>query len=191
MDFLKIVSERFEENRSLCLETLNLFEREIYQISDEIADALSKSNAIFWCGNGGSCSDSNHLSTELVGKFKKARRPLNSISLSSETSLITCIANDFGYEEIFSRQLEGLGKRGDVLITISTSGNSKNVVNAIQIAKKMQIKTIGLLGMNGGAALNLVEIPIVIPSFSTDRIQEQHILIGHILCELIEVRLGL
>lgn len=181
----------FEENQKVCQDTLKKCKDQIQEIGEVLANALLRGNTIFWCGNGGSASDSNHLSTELVGRFKKNRKSLNSISLSSDACLITCIANDFGYENIFSRQLEGLGKKGDILVAISTSGNSRNILNVLKIANKMDIKTISLLGKNGGDALTMSELSIVIPSNKTARIQEQHLLLGHIFCEMIESILGL
>ena len=122
----------FEENQKVCQDTLKKCKDQIQEIGEVLANALLRGNTIFWCGNGGSASDSNHLSTELVGRFKKNRKSLNSISLSSDACLITCIANDFGYENIFSRQLEGLGKKGDILVAISTSGNSRNILNVLK-----------------------------------------------------------
>ena len=181
----------FEENQKVCQDTLKKCKDQIQEIGEVLANTLLRGNTIFWCGNGGSASDSNHLSTELVGRFKKNRKSLNSISLSSDACLITCIANDFGYENIFSRQLEGLGKKGDILVAISTSGNSRNILNVLKMANKMDIKTISLLGKNGGDALSMSELSIVIPSNKTARIQEQHLLLGHIFCEMIESILGL
>ena len=131
--------ENYEENVLLTKNSLADLEENILKISQIISKALSNGNTIFWCGNGGSASDSNHLSTEFVGRFDKDRKSLCSISLSSDTTLITCIANDFGFENIYSRQLEGLGKEGDVLIAISTSGRSKNIINSLLEAKKKKL----------------------------------------------------
>ncbi len=191
MNLSNEIIKDFEENQKVCQETLKKCRDQIQEIGEVLANALLKGNTIFWCGNGGSASDSNHLSTELVGRFKKNRKSLNSISLSSDSCLLTCIANDFGYENVFSRQLEGLGKKGDILVAISTSGNSQNILSALRMANQMNIKTISLLGKNGGDALNMSDLSIVIPSNTTARIQEQHILLGHIFCEIIESILGL
>jgi D-sedoheptulose 7-phosphate isomerase len=163
----------------------------IKKISQLLANSLTNNGTLFWCGNGGSASDSQHLSAELVGRFKKNRRPLRSVALTTDTSALTCIANDFSYEDIFSRQIEGLGRSGDVLIGISTSGNSENVLRAFKSAKEMGLVTVALLGKGGGPAKDLVDQALTIPSSTTARIQESHILIGHILCELIEQELGL
>lgn len=166
-------------------------EEEIVKASILMIEALKNDCTIFWCGNGGSASDSMHLAGELIGRFVGNRRPLKSLSLAADSSVLTCIANDFGYEEIFSRQLEGVGKKGDILIVISTSGMSKNILNVISVAKEKRIKTIGLLGKGGGKVKEKIDLPITIKSKSTARIQEMHIMIGHILCDLIEEGLNL
>lgn len=152
--------------------------------------ALKSGNTVFWCGNGGSAAESSHLAVELIGRFKNNRRPLPSISLNSDTSAITCIANDFGFDEIFARQLEGLAKLGDVLVVLSTSGSSENVLRALRKAKEIGIVTIALLGKGGGQAQNLADYAIVIDSTETARIQEIHLLLGHTLCEFAEVDMG-
>jgi len=152
--------------------------------------ALKQGNTIFWCGNGGSASESSHLAVELIGRFKNNRRPLPSISLNSDTSAITCIANDFGYDEIFARQLEGLAKQGDVLVALSTSGKSENILRALRKAKDLGVTTIALLGKGGGEALNNADYAIVIDSSETARIQEIHLLIGHTFCEFAEMEMG-
>jgi len=152
--------------------------------------ALKQGNTIFWCGNGGSASESSHLAVELIGRFKNNRRPLPSISLNSDTSAITCIANDFGYDEIFARQLEGLAKQGDVLVALSTSGKSENILRALRKAKDLGVTTIALLGKGGGEALNNADYAIVIDSSETARIQEIHLLMGHTFCEFAEMEMG-
>jgi D-sedoheptulose 7-phosphate isomerase len=152
--------------------------------------ALMQGNTIFWCGNGGSASESSHLAVELIGRYKNNRRPLPSISLNSDTSAITCIANDFGYDEIFARQLEGLAKQGDVLVALSTSGKSENILRALRKAKDLGVTTIALLGKGGGEALNTSDYAIVVDSSETARIQEIHLLIGHTFCEFAEMEMG-
>jgi D-sedoheptulose 7-phosphate isomerase len=156
-----------------------------------IGDALKNGNTIFWCGNGGSAAESSHLAVELIGRFKNNRRSLPSLSLNADTSAITCIANDFGYDEIFARQLEGLGKKSDVLIVLSSSGKSENILRALRQAKKMGITSIALLGKGGGEAVALSDFAIVIESDETARIQEMHLLLGHTLCEFAEISLGI
>ena len=156
-----------------------------------LARVLELGRTVYWCGNGGSASDSQHLAAELVGRYREDRQPLRSVALNTDTSVLTCICNDFGFDEVFSRQVKALGRPGDVLVVISTSGNSPNILSAIEAAGSLEMATVGLLGRDGGLAMSMVDEAIVIPSDSTARIQECHILIGHILCELIEEELGL
>ena len=163
----------------------------IKNISHFLAQSLANGGTLLWCGNGGSAADSQHLAAELVGRFKKNRRALRSIALTTDTSVLTCVANDYSYDDLFARQVEAIGRLGDVLIGISTSGNSENVLRAFKVAKRMELMTIALLGKGGGSAKDLADHALVIPSDVTARIQETHILIGHILCELIEQELGL
>jgi len=153
-------------------------------------NALRQGNKIFWCGNGGSASESSHLAAELIGRFKNNRNPLPSISLNSDTSVITCIANDFGYSQIYSRQLEGLAKAGDLLIVLSTSGNSENIVNVLKTARLLGVTSIALLGKDGGQSFGLCDHSIVVNSNETARIQEIHLLLGHTLCELADMNLS-
>ena len=158
----------------------------IESASKIIVESLSVGGTLFWCGNGGSSADSQHLAAELVGRFNIDREPIRSIALTTDTSVITCIANDYNYEDVFSRQLTGLAREEDVLVVISTSGNSKNVLQALRKAKTMGVRTVALLGNDGGGSKDISDISIVIPSSSTARIQEAHILIGHIMCDQIE-----
>ena len=146
---------------------------------------------IMFCGNGGSAADSQHLAAELTGRFIKDRRPLAAMALSTDSSALTCIGNDYSFDEIFARQVIGLGRKGDLLIGISTSGNSRNVIRAVEEAQKLGMVSIGMLGRDGGQLKCLCDHSIVVPSDVTARIQECHILIGHILCGMIEQELGL
>lgn len=187
----KIVANHFSEHQLVVASLDEQLGDLVVTVANVLSEALKNGGVIYWCGNGGSASDSQHLAAELVGRFRKDRRPLGSVALSSDTSVLTCIANDFGYDKIFSRQIESLGHKGDVLVAISTSGNSMNVVEAVKSARQAGITTIGLLGGNGGMLSELVDHRIQIPSMFTARIQESHILIGHILCDLIEFNLGL
>lgn len=177
------------------LQTIKVIRKElaepIKKISQILAKSLTNGGTLFWCGNGGSAADSQHLAAELVGRFKKNRKALRSLALTTDTSVLTCVANDYSYDDIFARQVEGLGRPGDVLIGISTSGHSENVLRAFKTAKDMNLMTIAMLGKDGGTAKDLAEHALIIPSDSTARIQEVHILIGHILCELIEKEMGL
>ena len=147
---------------------------------------LKNNGTVFWCGNGGSAADCQHLSAELVGKFKINRRPYKSISLTTDTSAITAISNDYSYEKVFSRQLEGLGTKKDLLFIFSTSGNSRNIINAMIMAKRKKMKIIALLGNNGGKCKKYTANNIIIKSNDTPRIQEAHTLIGHTICEIVE-----
>ena len=160
------------------------------QSAQVFASALKQGNTIFWCGNGGSAAESSHLAVELIGRFKNNRRPLPSVSLNSDTSAITCIANDFGYDEIFARQLEGLAKPGDVLVVLSTSGKSENILRALRKANELGVTSIALLGKGGGPAANLASHAIIIESSETARIQEMHLLMGHTFCEFAEMEMG-
>ncbi len=160
--------------------------KELESIAAVCKSALSNGNKVLFCGNGGSAADSQHLAAELVGRYKKERKSLPSIALTTDTSIITAIANDYEYNTIFSRQVEGLGNEGDVLIGISTSGNSKNVIEAIKLANQKGIITVGFTGNEGGQMAEICKYMFNVPSNITARIQEMHILAGHILCELIE-----
>jgi D-sedoheptulose 7-phosphate isomerase len=184
------IKRNLDEHKEV-FDQLDNLEAQIVNVASLLIEALDSGNTIFWCGNGGSASDSQHLAGELIGRFKGHRKPLKSISLNSDSAVMTCIVNDYGYEYIFSRQIEALGSKGDVLIGISTSGQSENVNNALRIANENELHTVGLLGKEGGAALHVASHTIVVPSQSTARIQEMHITIGHILCELIEEGLGI
>ncbi len=159
---------------------------QILEVTEVILDALKKNGKVILFGNGGSASDSQHIAAELVGRFKKDRTALAAIALTTNTSILTSLANDYGYEIVFAKQVEALGKKNDVAIGISTSGKAKNVAAAIKQAKKMGIKTIALTGSDGGELTKLADISLVVPSSVTARIQEAHITIGHIICELIE-----
>jgi D-sedoheptulose 7-phosphate isomerase len=178
-------------------EQIHLLDR-IKELDMFVAEAIvwctmtvSGGGKILLCGNGGSASDCQHLAAELTGRFVKERKPLPAIALTTDTSALTAIANDYGYKEIFARQLEALANAGDTLIAISTSGNSENIINAVALAKKKTLRVIGLLGRDGGKLKDLCDISIVVPSNSTPRIQEAHILLGHTICEGIEKGLGL
>lgn len=161
-------------------------EPELKTVISAVATAVKAGHTVFSCGNGGSAADAQHFATELTGRYETDRRGYPAISLTTDSSALTSIGNDFGFEHIFSRQLDALGKQGDILIGISTSGNSKNVCEAVKVAKDKGILTIGLLGRNGGELAALVDHAIVIPVQSTPRIQEAHILILHLICEAFE-----
>lgn len=163
----------------------------ITQAVDLIAESLSTGGKLMLCGNGGSAADSQHLAAEFTGRFSQDRRPLAALALSTDTSALTCIGNDYSFADVFVRQLQALGRDGDCLLAISTSGNSDNVIRAVQAANSAGIHSIGLLGRDGGKLATICTCSIVVPSPVTARIQEAHILIGHTLCGAVEQRLGL
>jgi D-sedoheptulose 7-phosphate isomerase len=162
----------------------------IQDASNLMIQSLQRGGKIMFCGNGGSAADAQHLSAELVGRYmKKNRKPLASIALTTDTSAITAISNDFSYDKIFSRQVESIGNEGDVLYAISTSGQSENVITALKTAKLLKIKTIGITGNDGASFNEFCDIIITVPASRSDRIQEMHIAIGHIICEILESEL--
>ena len=165
-----------------CLEQSEL----IANISSLVIAAFRNGHKLFLFGNGGSASDAEHIATELSGRFKLERPSLPALSLTANTSTLTAIANDYGFEMLFSRQLEGLATKDDVVIGISTSGNSPNVINGLKFAKSVGATTIAMTGKSGGKLKEFAEYCLCIPSDDTPRIQEAHILIGHILCDLVE-----
>lgn len=189
---LSIVNNSFETARS----TLDSFlassanTEAVALFSRKIAKVLDSGNKLISCGNGGSMCDAMHFAEEFTGRFRNDRRSLPAVAIS-DPSHISCTANDYGYDAVFSRYIEGMGSKGDLLLGLSTSGNSANIVNAVQTAKKKNIYTVGLLGKSGGKLKDLVDLPIVVPAETSDRIQEIHIKIIHIVIEAAEVQLGL
>ncbi|OHE03713.1 MAG: phosphoheptose isomerase [Sulfurimonas sp. RIFOXYD12_FULL_33_39] len=158
----------------------------IEEVSKLCVRLYKGSNKTILAGNGGSAADAQHIAAELVGRYGFDRPSLPSLSLTTDTSNLTAIGNDYGYDKVFSRQLEGMGQNGDIFIGISTSGNSKNIVNAFEVAKQKGITTVALVGRDGGEMAKIADISLIVPSDSTPRIQESHILIGHIICDIIE-----
>lgn len=158
----------------------------VSQATDHVIAALTAGRSILFCGNGGSASDAQHMAAELSGRFLKDRKGLPGIALTANAPALTAIGNDYAFEDIFSRQVEGLGRAGDVLIGLSTSGKSPNVLKALKIAKQLKLTVIGLTGADGGDMPPLCDVCIKVPSQSTPRIQEMHLLVGHIICELAE-----
>lgn len=187
---MNTVIESFNEHLKVIELVQTVLAEPIQLIGKLLAETLRNSGTIFWCGNGGSASDSQHLAAELVCRFNKNRCALRSIALNTDVSVLTSVANDYGYAEVFSRQIEALGRSGDCLIAISTSGNSENIIRALKAAGELGMRTVALLGKGGGDAIEMADHVLVVPSENTARIQEAHILIGHIFCQLIEVELG-
>ncbi len=178
-------------DQTALLQSMTGLSATVHRAASLCSDTLRAGGKLMFCGNGGSAADSQHLAAELTGRFVKDRRPLAAIALSTDSSALTCIANDYSFDEVFARQLQGLGRAGDLLVGISTSGNSRNVIRAVEEARAMGMQVVGLLGRDGGALADLCDVAIVVPSQVTARIQEAHILIGHTLCGLIEQQLGL
>ena len=179
------IIKTIKETSNLILNSKNLSEK-IEKAINEIIKCFSTGNKIIIFGNGGSAADAQHIVAEFIGRFQKERKSLPAIALTTDSSIITALANDYSYDIIFSRQCESLVKKGDVIIGISTSGNSKNVEKGIKTAKSMGAVTIGLLGSNGGTISNIVDIPIIVESTNTARIQEVHRVIYHIICGIVE-----
>ncbi|HEY1578198.1 MAG TPA: D-sedoheptulose 7-phosphate isomerase [Terracidiphilus sp.] len=164
--------------------------RQIVEAALLISDCLAAGGKLLLFGNGGSAADAQHLAAEFVGRFVVERPGLAAIALTTDSSILTAVANDYGFERVFARQIEALGRPGDVAIGISTSGNSPNVIEAVNKAKEQDLKTISLVGKDGGALARCVDLAITVSSTNTARVQECHIAIGHILCELVENELS-
>lgn len=158
----------------------------IEQAAQVMINALREGKRVLWCGNGGSAADAQHLAAELSGRFYYDRPPLNSEALHCNTSYLTAVANDYSYDLIYSRMIDGACKPGDVLVGISTSGNSKNIYNAFRKAKDLGVITVAMTGESGGAMKEMADILLNVPSTDTPRIQESHIMLGHIICEIVE-----
>ncbi|MEA3330241.1 MAG: D-sedoheptulose 7-phosphate isomerase [Campylobacterota bacterium] len=158
----------------------------IEEVSKKCVELYRGSCKTILAGNGGSAADAQHIAAELVGRYGFDRPSLASLALTTDTSNLTAIGNDYGYDQVFSRQLDGMGQSGDIFIGISTSGNSQNLINAFEVAKKKNILSVALVGKDGGKMAQMADIALIVPSNSTPRIQESHILIGHILCDIIE-----
>jgi D-sedoheptulose 7-phosphate isomerase len=168
------------------VQALSALAEPIQRIGERMVQTLQAGGKLLLCGNGGSAADAQHIAAELVGRFIRARAGLPAIALTTDTSALTAIANDFGYEQVFARQVQALARPGDLLVGISTSGNSANVLKAVEMAHAMGVHTVGLLGGSGGALAGRVNDALVVPSPDTPRIQECHILLGHIWCQMID-----
>jgi len=186
LSLLKHIQHSIDEHSSVIGSLVNHLS-EIEQIADLVIHTLKTSKKILLMGNGGSAGDAQHIAAELVGRFSRERRGLAAIALTTDTSILTSVGNDYGYEHIFSRQVEALANTDDLVIGISTSGNSNNVLQALKAAKSLGCKTVALLGKDGGEIKNIVGLPLIIPSTNTARIQEVHILVGHIICEIVDL----
>lgn len=163
--------------------------RSLKDVGDKMVNCFRNQKKVLWCGNGGSAADAQHLSAELSGRFYYNRPPLNSEALHVNTSYLTAVANDYGYEEVYARLVKGMGQKGDMLVGLSTSGNSKNVIKAMEIAIDLGMITVGFTGNNGGNMKAVCSYLLDIPSSDTPRIQECHLMLGHALCEWVELEI--
>lgn len=188
----EIIKEHFEQSFDVHRRILSNpdFLKSVSESAMAIAGAIKNGKKLLVAGNGGSAGDAQHIVAELVGRFEKEREPFPAIALTTNTSTITAVSNDYSFETIFSRQLLALGQKGDVFLGISTSGNSKNIVSAFRVAKELGVKSIGLLGNNGGKCVSLCDIAIIVPHKRTARIQEIHILAIHAVCDFVEKELS-
>jgi len=182
------VRRHLRELTELAGNVADLLGPDVEALALDVSKVLSRGGKLFFCGNGGSAADAQHLAAEYVVRFHKERRPFPALALTTDTSVLTAGANDFGFETIFSRQLEALGAEGDLLFLHSTSGESENLIQAALVAKSIGIQTVAFLAKGGGRLASLVDRAIVIPTQSTPRAQEMHLTLGHIICELVEDR---
>ncbi len=181
---MEILKNRIE-NHIKVIKQLKTLKPEVSTVSKKIIKALKKENKVIFFGNGGSAADSQHLAAEFVGRFEGDRKSLPAIALTTDTSILTAVSNDYGFEKVFERQIQGLANKGDVVIGISTSGNSKNVENALILAKEKGCFTVGLLGNKGGTIKQVTDINLIVNSNVTAIIQECHIFLGHTICEIV------
>lgn len=189
MDSKNIIKQRLEQHQDTIQKILTdeQLQTTITQAVDSIVDCFRQGNKVFFCGNGGSAADAQHLAAEFSGKFYLDRDVLPSEALHCNTSYLTAVANDYSFDIIYARLIKGIGTPGDILVGLSTSGNSRNILNAFEVCKEKGIRTIGLTGLSGGKMKDSSDILINVPATDTPRIQEAHITIGHIICELVEV----
>ncbi len=187
MKWEDLIIDIFEESARLKKDFVYEYSEAILNLGILIAKRLSMGNKILICGNGGSAADAQHFAAEIVGRFEKERKGYPAIALTTDTSALTAIGNDYGFEHIFSRQVEALGKKGDILIGISTSGNSQNVIKAVEAAKDMGIFTVGFLGKDGGKLKDIVDTAFIVNHQKTARIQEVHLTLEHAICNIIDL----
>ena len=186
MELMQMIQQQMQDHQKVIQDTYDNMQSYIYTACMIAAETVLRGDKILIFGNGGSAADAQHIAAEIVGRYKKERKALPAIALTTDTSALTAIGNDYGFEFIFQRQVEALAKEGDMLMGISTSGNSPNVIRALHKGKEMGCKTVGLSGKDGGKMGKVCDVNIVIPSFDTPRIQEMHIMIGHIIAQAID-----
>ncbi len=183
------LSKHFNEHSRVVLDSVAVLMEALETHARWVSETLVSGGRLFFCGNGGSAADAQHLAAEYVVRFERNRRGLAAIALTTDAAVLTAVGNDFGYEHIFARQLEALSSKGDLLILLSTSGLSPNLVMAAQQARTLHVRTIGLLGRGGGSLRHEVDLPIVVPTDSIARAQEVHLLIGHAVCDVVDAAL--
>lgn len=181
-----IIDEILHESINIKEKFISEYAEDLISISEKIVSAFTNDRKLLLCGNGGSAADCQHIAAEFVNRFEMERPPLPAIALTTDTSVITSIGNDYSYDDIFTKQVKAIGLEGDVLLAISTSGNSPNVLSAVDAAKDMDIYTIGMAGRDGGKLRDISDICLVAKSERTARVQESHILAGHIICKLVD-----
>jgi D-sedoheptulose 7-phosphate isomerase len=187
----RLVRDSLRSHQAAVEATLSSLLPQILEYGRLVAAALGRGKKLLACGNGGSAAEAQHLVAELVGRFHRERRPLAAIALTTDTSILTALGNDYGFAQVFARQVQALAVAGDVLLLISTSGNSENMLAAAERARRLGVVTIGLTGQGGGKLAALVDLAVRVPSGETPRIQELHLLVDHILCQIVERLLGL
>ncbi len=185
-----VINKEFQGHLETIQKVIETMSEPLQEASKLAVETLKAGNKILLFGNGGSAADAQHIAAELTGRYKTERRGLPGIALTTDTSALTAIGNDYGYDRVFDRQVESLANEGDLLIGISTSGNSANVINAFKVGQELGCKTIGFSGRDGGAMNELCDINLVVPSNDTPRIQEMHILFGHTICQIIDNELS-
>jgi D-sedoheptulose 7-phosphate isomerase len=183
---IDIIKSELNSHLDTINDVRNCMLEDIQDASNLCVKILKNGKKIILCGNGGSAADAQHIAAELTGRYKKERRGLPCIALTTDTSALTAIGNDYGYDKVFSRQVEAIASKGDLLIGISTSGNSQNIINAFKSAKSIGCNILGFSGCKGGAMNSFCDINLIVPSNNTPRIQEMHILLGHIICQIID-----
>lgn len=184
------IEKEFQGHFEIIQKVMQTMQKPLEEASQLVVDTLKAGNKILLFGNGGSAADAQHIAAELTGRYKTERRGLPGIALTTDTSALTAIGNDYGYDRVFDRQVEALANGGDLLIGISTSGNSKNVINAFKIGQEKGCKILGLTGRDGGIMNKYCDVNLIVPSDDTPRIQEMHILFGHTICQIIDNELS-
>lgn len=184
------IQDGLKTRADLLLRVAESLSESIAQAAELIGSALEEGRMLFLCGNGGSAADSQHIAAELIGRFERERGAFPAVALSTDTSILTSVGNDYGFEHIFARQLQGLARPGDVLIGFSTSGNSANVIRAMQTARSKNVSTVAMTGARPGKMGELADVTVAVPESRTALVQEAHIAVGHLICELVETRLA-